>query len=222
LAYAIHESITLWDMIKGSSLAKLENSSTSRDIVFDPTGTMLASANSDGSIALWDVAMHDRIAVLRGHQEGKEAMAVSFSPDGKRLASAGRDGAVIIWNVDERREINRFGGLDEIYSIAFSPDNRMLAYQSDNNTVILRDVQSFQKMLAISEQSGPVAFSPDGRRMASVGRGGVSLWSIDPEDWNERACSAAGRNITRAEWRLLIGDDYPYQTLCARYPVMDR
>ena len=70
-------------------------------VAFSPEGTRLASANSDGTIILWDVEQHTMLgALLQGHENSVNHVA--FSPDGKRLASASADGTVMLWDVDEQ------------------------------------------------------------------------------------------------------------------------
>lgn len=67
------------------------------DLAFDPDGSRLASAGTDGTARVWDPRTGDEQLVLRG---GGSVVAVAFSPDGDRLASLGADGTVRIRALD--------------------------------------------------------------------------------------------------------------------------
>jgi len=43
------------------------------------------------------------------------------------------------------------------------------------------------------------------------------LWHVDPADWVRTACTIAGRNLTRAEWRQYL-PSRPYRSTCAQWP----
>ena len=67
-----------------------------RGIAFSPDGSRLASASTDRTVKLWDLAAGEEVLTLRGHTGG--VFGVAFSPDVTFLASAGGDGTVRIWD----------------------------------------------------------------------------------------------------------------------------
>ena len=73
-------------------------------LAFAPDGKTLASAESDGTIRLWNVRTRKVALELRGH-EGIVSK-VGFSPDSKLLASCGADGTLRLWSAPSLAEID--------------------------------------------------------------------------------------------------------------------
>jgi WD40 repeat protein len=70
-------------------------------VAFSPGGTLLASADADGTVRLWNPATHQPdgvpIPAVTGGTGG--LIGVAFSPNGTLLATADEDGTVQLWQV---------------------------------------------------------------------------------------------------------------------------
>src|SRR5262249_14816641 len=71
-------------------------------VAFSPDGGLLACADSDFAIHVWDDPRHAKQKfVLNGHTD--EIRSLAFNASGTRLASAGPDRVVHIWAVTTGR-----------------------------------------------------------------------------------------------------------------------
>lgn len=72
-------------------------------VAYSPDGKTLASASSDVSLRLWDVATGKSTATLQGPTYSFQSVA--FSPDGKTLATGGYD--IKVWDMPAAKKADK-------------------------------------------------------------------------------------------------------------------
>ncbi|MCX5097573.1 DNA-binding protein [Streptomyces sp. NBC_00365] len=199
-------AVRLWDAATRRQLGKPlafssdDGGSSSSSTAFSPDGLTLAADGGDGKVRLWDVTSRRQLGKpLTGPSPGMYSIA--FSPDGRTLATGGEPGfarvtdTVRLWDIPAaRRQIGEPLTEPEglISSVAFSPDSQTLATAGINakdlhgshGVVQLWDVSTrHPRGKPLTVTTGPVssvAFSPDGRSLATISGddGVVELWDV--------------------------------------------
>jgi WD40 repeat protein len=125
------------------------------------------------------------VTVLRGHGPASSAV---YSPDGRRIASYHDDHSIVVWDAASGDELYMLpelpGGLINARSLVFSPDgSHLAAVAADGRIAVWPAEANAGEPTWIApngeDDSLQVAFSPDGRRIASLGFPGLSVADQD-------------------------------------------
>src|SRR5262249_48786134 len=147
-------------------------------LAFAPDGRHLLKEGPVHTVKVWDARTGDPVGEIGRHDQ--QIWAMKFSPDRRRLATASNDETVRVWAWDPARPgemqkpeltlpVRALGFGDRV---AFSPDGRLLATGGEEHTVTIWDATTGRELQPLRGHTGDVfavAFSPNGRQLASAG-----------------------------------------------------
>lgn len=129
--------VCVWDVTRRERVAAFEGGAS--DLVFHPSGRLLAAASLVRSVYVWDVAERTLVRELTGFEEAVNAVA--FSPNGRWLAVGSDDHTLSLWDADtsERLAVREMD--TRAKDLVFAPDGRWLFTANGNGTCHQLNVQ---------------------------------------------------------------------------------
>ena len=196
-------------------------------------GAQITDTLETGSVLLTGLQQYPYFAAFLWGQP-LPANSVVFSPDGTRVAAGGcgrmgdvrncLQGEIHLWDTATRQPVGPplRGHTAAVTRLAFAPHAPILASASDDETIILWDLTTFQPQttlrvpdhaISLFNNVYSLAFSPDGTRLAAGTRfGSIQVWDVTGPP---RPLADLTAEADDAAWSLAFSPDSA--TLAAGY-----
>jgi eukaryotic-like serine/threonine-protein kinase len=179
----------IWDATTGVKLVTLSEHQVGKGIgalAFSPDGSHIVVGNEGGDIRVCDTETGKEIRKFPGNQGSVATLA--YYPDGRRILCGSWNGTAKVWDAATGAQVltiraeqdTRLKGF-----MAISHDGRLIATStSTEGNIILWDGETGKQVKTwaahTTDGAEQVCFSPDDKRLASVGRGDatVKIWDI--------------------------------------------
>ncbi|MBL7500891.1 caspase family protein [Frankia sp. CNm7] len=187
-------------------------------VAFGANGQVMASADSNGAVHLWDATSPLRPGPLATFSPDGGVTAIGYS-SADILAAASGDGRLSLWDVADPRRPRRLAVLrahgGAVTSIAFSPDGTLLGLTGlDGPSTVwdVRDPFHPARRATLGDPASPkrsVFFGNNGTALIASGDLGSTMWDLSAlremmGRETEMACAAAGRGLTEDEWNHYV------------------
>lgn len=200
-------NVALWDTKTWRLLHVLRPSSIILySLAFSPDSRLIATGSHDDDVRLWDTHTGKLVRTLRGMLGGSRVLSLAFSPDGRRVAGACYHGRLEWWLVRSGQRERFVGRYWRAGALAFAPSGATIAasvswsgvdpdapprnddqYHGPFDAVKIIDARTgrLNKTLAVmqpirdqGDDIAALAYSPDGKLLASGSQQALRLWNI--------------------------------------------
>lgn len=134
-------TVGVWDVITGDEVASYRGHSTQitgMDIHIQ--ANLVASAASDGTLALWEAGSGREVRTIAAAPEQRWFSALAFSPDGSRLVTGSLAGDLSFWNPQSGELISTINlRAGSILALNFRSDGRQIAVSTRDGGILLLD-----------------------------------------------------------------------------------
>jgi len=176
--------VRLWDAGSKSVVKDLSERASANSATFSRDSKLIVTAGTDGIVRIWDGRNGTLVRELQGHTA--QVHRAIFSPDGNYLVSASDDNTVRVWKVATGEPMKTLlGHKAAVSEIAFSPDEAHFATAAADERGMIWSLDS-DKGIALSGLTGTkaaLAFSPDGKLLATEGGPGTDLGALPGGDF---------------------------------------
>jgi len=195
IAWAVLKTIYTFDMERVEEGPKIELNDIVRDLKFSADGVLLA-AKSQSSTSVWDAATgQKKYDVLDELPKIRCERILDFDEEGRIYGTAIASGSqsVVRFSSDGKkwdRLIADLGPDASYLSAVLSPDRQLLAVPERSRNlhspegIQIWDMRSGKKTNRLDghwNHVGTLAFSPDGKKLASIGLtgGAIKIWRVE-------------------------------------------
>jgi len=192
--------VYLWDPVSRQltyTIGKPEDP-YSYALAISPDSQTLATLQNSGArdqVYLWNIATNRSFVILT-NPGVSPVSSVTFSPDGKTIAISGLNGKTALLDIATQKLLATFtdAGSSGVTTTAFSPDGQMLAAGDYNGKTYLWNLRTGTLVATLVNPGGTLApvfkgkdsdavtalaFSPDGKTLATSGTNGSAYqWRV--------------------------------------------
>jgi WD40 repeat protein len=176
--------VRLWDVGTKKVVKELSENTASNAATFSPDGKLIATSGADGVVRLWDGVSGTLVRELQGHTA--QVHRAVFNPTGEYLVSVSDDSTVRVWKVatGEMFKILR-RHTAAVSEVTFSPDQIHFATEAADEKAMIwsLDSDSAIELSGLTGSKAALAFSPDGKLLATEGGPGTDLGALPEGDF---------------------------------------
>jgi WD40 repeat protein len=163
--------VGVWDA-SGALLVQLACAGPLEKVELSPLGELLATADRQGAVSLWETASGMQKYQLPHHRTQR----LVFSPDGSRLATYDPTDGIDVWDTSSGGQVAHLGGRSA-RALAFSLDNSQLVITDHSASFRVVDIAADAVVRRFrGTRAKAAAFSPDGKYLATAAANTISVW----------------------------------------------
>lgn len=180
----------------------------------DTVGVWALVDPRDGSV-VWSVVAPEAVTTPGvAFVDGQRTIVIAGS-SGKLHFVDAATGALVGPQLDDASQSLAINETTSPVSLSTSPNGRVLSVVSAPHPLEIWDLTKGQLRGRITVPADTVSaqFVSDSEVVVTTARGAVSVYDLTVADWIDRACTAAGRDLTPGEWAQFL-PGYPAEPVC--------
>lgn len=183
--------IRLWDLASRREIAQpLRGREGATSVAFSPSGDTLVT-NDNQSVRLWDVSTHSQTGATFKIDD-RDPLVTAMATSGDLLGVATSGGKTRVWDLASRRRVGDIkrspidpstGEPFPVHTLAVSPEEQVIATAGADRAIRLWNSRTLQPvgrpLVGHTREVISVAFSADGKMLASVAEGSDAIEDIE-------------------------------------------